>query len=72
MTCLITVSEFIKRVYGEVANGATPPTQQTITRKCRLGILPAKKDGVWFIDWNAYLKMTGNNLVDKVLAKTRS
>lgn len=70
--CLITVGEFIKRVYGELENGATPPSQQTITRKCRLGLLPAVKDGVWFINWTAYQKMTGNNLVDKVLFKTRS
>ncbi|WP_407410050.1 hypothetical protein [Acinetobacter sp.] len=65
MTCLIKVSEFIKRVYGE---DGTPPARQTITRWCIDGQLPAHKRGkLWFIDWNAYQKQTGDNLVDRVL-----
>ena len=66
MTCLIKVSEFIKRVYGE--HGSTPPTPQTITRSCRRGELPASQKGkLWYIDWGIYQKQTGDNLVDKVL-----
>ena len=66
MPCLIKVSEFIKRVYGE--EDSTPPTSQTITRSCRRGELPAEQKGkLWYIDWDLYQKKTGNNLVDKVL-----
>ena len=73
MSCLIRVSEFIKRVYGSQKDGATPPTPQTITRLCRLGELPAElhgekgKRGTWYINWEAYQKRTGNDLVDRVL-----
>lgn len=70
MTCLIKVSEFIKRVYGD--KDATPPAPQTITRQCRLGEIPAELKGAgkrktWYIDWELYLKRTGNELVDRVL-----
>lgn len=66
MTCLIKVSEFIRRVYGEV--DSTPPTPQTITRQCRLGILPAEQKGkLWYINWSLYQKQTGDSLIDKVL-----
>lgn len=72
MSCLIRVSEFIKRVYGEAENGATPPTPQTITRQCRLGDLPAELIGsgkrkTWYVKWDIYKKSTGDDLVDKVL-----
>lgn len=74
MSCLIRVSEFIKRVYGDASEGATPPTPQTITRKCRIGKLPAElhgaedgKRGTWYINWEAYEKQTGDELVNKVL-----
>ncbi|CAM4295747.1 hypothetical protein [Acinetobacter pragensis] len=64
--CLIKVSEFIKRVYGE--HEATPPTRQTIVRQCRLGLIPAEQKGkLWYIKWNIYQKQTGDDLVDKVL-----
>ncbi|MEB3754892.1 hypothetical protein [Acinetobacter sp. MD2(2019)] len=66
MTCLIKVSEFIKRVYGE--EDSTPPTPQTITRSCRLGELPARQiKRTWYIDWESYQRRTGDDLVDKVL-----
>ncbi|RKG33771.1 hypothetical protein [Acinetobacter tianfuensis] len=66
MACLIKVSEFIRRVYGE--EDATPPTPQTITRSCRRGELPAEQKGkLWYIDWELYQKRTGADLVDKVL-----
>lgn len=72
MSCLIRVSEFIKRVYGDAQEGATPPTPQTITRQCRLGAIPAEQIGSgkrknWYINWDIYQKQTGNDLVDKVL-----
>jgi hypothetical protein len=66
MACLIKVSEFIKRVYGD--QGSTPPARQTIVRQCRLGLLPAEQKGkLWYIQWNIYQKQTGDDLVDKVL-----
>ncbi|MDM1765785.1 MULTISPECIES: hypothetical protein [Acinetobacter] len=66
MTCLIKVSEFIKRVYGD--ENSTPPTPQTITRQCRLGTLPATQIGkLWYIEWHIYQKRTGDDLVDRVL-----
>lgn len=66
MTCLIKVSEFIKRVYG--GEDATPPTPQTITRSCRRGELPATQKGkLWYIDWDIYQKQTGDDLIDRVL-----
>lgn len=69
MTCLIKVSEFIKRVWGE---DGTPPAPQTITRMCRRGELPAEQKGfghrkTWYVNWSAYIKLTGDDLVDKVL-----
>ncbi|MEN8282581.1 hypothetical protein [Acinetobacter gerneri] len=65
MACLIKVSEFIKRVWGE---DSTPPTPQTITRSCRRGELPAEQIGkLWYIDWNLYQKQTGDDLVQQVL-----
>ena len=65
MACLIKVSEFIKRVYGE---DGTPPFPQTITRNCRKGLLPAVQKGkLWYIDWHAYQSQTGDDLVDRVL-----
>lgn len=70
MPCLIKVSEFITRVYG--TEDSTPPTPQTITRKCRNGELPAELHGegkrkTWYIDWKRYQQRTGNDLVDKVI-----
>jgi len=66
MACLIKVSEFIKRVYGE--KYTTPPTPQTITRSCRRGELPAEQKGkLWYIDWDIYQKQTGDDLIDRVL-----
>lgn len=67
MACLIKVSEFIKRVYGNNVD-ATPPTPQTITRYCRNGELPAEQKGkLWYIKWDVYQQQTGDNLVDSVL-----
>jgi len=65
MTCLVKVSEFIKRVYGDQGS---PPARQTIVRQCKLGKLPAEQKGnLWYIKWDIYQKQTGDDLVDKVL-----
>lgn len=71
--CLIPISEYIKRKYGTVEGGAKPPTSQTIRRRCANGELPAVLDGgKWYIKWDVEQKRTGNDLVDRVLLKTRS
>ncbi len=68
MPCLIKISTFLTRVYGNVENGATPPTRQTIARMCSKGELPAEKIGkLWYIRWDIYQKQTGDDLVNKVL-----
>lgn len=65
MACLIKIKEFIIRVYGEEG---THPTPQTITRMCRRGEIPAEQIGrLWYVKWDIYQKLTGENLVDKVL-----
>lgn len=72
MTCMIKVSEFIKREYGTEEDGATPPTSQTIRNQCQAGELPAEKKGkLWYIDYDIYRSQTGDNLVDKVLGSKR-
>lgn len=71
--CLIPISEYIKRKYGTVEGGAKPPCAQTIRNRCAAGTLPAiLDDGKWYIYWNLEQKRTGNDLVDRVLLKTRS
>lgn len=68
MACKIKISEYIRRKYGTKKDGATPPTPQTIRRRCMNGELPAVLDGgLWMIDWDACQKMTGDDLVDNVL-----
>ena len=72
MTCLIKLSEYSDRVYGKVAEGATPPTRQSLARKCRNNLIPAKYiDGRWYVDWDAHLRLTENKLVNRVLLNTR-
>lgn len=72
IVCKLKVSEFIRREYGTKENGATPPSNQTIRRRCENGELPAERDGkLWYINYTAYKNMTGDNLVDSVLAKTK-
>lgn len=71
--CLIPISEYIKRKYGTVEGGAKPPCVQTIRNRCISGVLPAVLDGgKWYIKWDIEQKRTGNDLVDRVLMKTRS
>jgi hypothetical protein len=68
MTCMIKVSEFIRRVYGTKADGATPPTPQTVRNQCARGDIPAEQRGkLWYIDFDAYQNKTGDDLVDSVL-----
>ncbi len=62
---LIKISEFQKRVWGE--NG-TPLTPQAIRDQLVRDVLPGKQIGrLWFIDWQAYQRQTGNALADSVL-----
>ena len=70
--CLITLSEFSRRVYGKVEDGATPPCRQTLAKRCHRKQLPAQFiDGMWYVDWNAYQKLTGNALVNKILLNVK-
>ena len=65
MACLIKISEYIRRVYGD---HGSHPARQTIVRQCKLGKLPAEQKGnLWYIKWDIYQKQTGDDLVDKVL-----
>lgn len=62
---LIKIREFQRRVWGE--NG-TPLCAQAIRNQIRNDALPGEQVGkLWFIDWTAYSRRTGNDLVDAVL-----
>lgn len=64
---LIKISEFQRRVWGE--NG-TPLTAQAIRNQIRDDILPGRQMGkLWYVDWTAYSRQTGNHLVDAVLRR---
>lgn len=64
-TELIKIKAFQTRVFGEEG---TPPCSQTIRRHLMSGAIPGKLvGGLWFVDWIAYQRMTGNDLVDSVL-----
>lgn len=66
-TELIKISEFQRRVWGE---GGTPLTPQAIRDQLRNDILPGRQIGkLWFVDWAAYSRQTGNHLVDAVLKR---
>lgn len=68
-TELIKISEFQLRVWGE--NG-TPLTRHTIRNQLQNDVLPGKQIGkLWFVDWTAYQRMTGNDLADRVLNSGR-
>lgn len=61
----IRISEFQRRVWG--AEG-TPLCSQAIRNKIRSGEIPGEKIGkLWFVDWAAYQRLTGDELVDRVL-----
>lgn len=65
MAELIKISEFQTRVWGE--NG-TPPTPQAIRNQIRDDKLPGKKIGkLWYVDWRAYQRQTGDDLVENIL-----
>ena len=62
---LINIAEFQRRVWGE--NG-TPLTAQAIRNQLKRGDLPGQQVGkLWFVDWTAYQRQTGDELVDAVL-----
>ena len=62
---LINIAEFQRRVWGE--NGP-PLTAQAIRNQLKRGDLPGQQVGkLWFVDWTAYQRQTGDELVDAVL-----
>ena len=62
---LINITEFQRRVWGE--NG-TPLTAQAIRNQLKRGDLHGQQVGkLWFVDWTAYQRQTGDGLVDAVL-----
>jgi hypothetical protein len=62
---LIKISEFQRRKWGE--NG-TPLCSQAIRNYLRDRKLPGERIGnIWYVDWAAYQRSTGNSLVDMVL-----
>ncbi|WP_028627711.1 hypothetical protein [Metapseudomonas resinovorans] len=62
---LIKISEFQRRKWGE--NG-TPLCSQAIRNQLRDRKLPGERVGkIWYVDWAAYTRQTGNPLVDMVL-----
>ncbi len=65
MSELIKISEFQRRVWGEKG---TPLTRQTIRNQLQHDVLPGEQIGrLWYVDWEAYQRMTGNELADRVL-----
>jgi len=62
---LIKISEFQRRKWGD--NG-TPLCSQSIRNYLRNRKLPGERIGkIWYVDWAAYQRTTGNALVDMVL-----
>ncbi|MDD2063018.1 hypothetical protein ACF8R4_07955 [Pseudomonas sp. FYR_2] len=62
---LIKISEFQRRKWGE--NG-TPLCSQAIRNYLRNRKIPGERIGnIWYVDWAAYQRSTGNSLVDMVL-----
>ncbi|WEZ90395.1 hypothetical protein P3R38_09080 [Pseudomonas sp. NyZ480] len=62
---LIKISEFQRRKWGE--NG-TPLCSQAIRNYLRNRKIPGERIGnIWYVDWAAYQRTTGNSLVDMVL-----
>ncbi|PNG28985.1 hypothetical protein A1395_28195 [Pseudomonas protegens] len=62
---LIKISEFQRRRWGE--NG-TPPCPQAIRNYIRNGKVPGEQIGkLWYVDWTAFSKSAGNELVAMVL-----
>lgn len=62
---LIKISEFQRRRWGE--NG-TPPCSQAIRNHIRNGLVPGEQIGkLWYVDWIAFTRSDGNDLVAMVL-----
>jgi len=62
---LIKITEFQRRYWGE--NG-TPLCSQTIRNRIRDGEIPGLRVGkLWYVDWHAFRKSSGNELVSMVL-----
>jgi hypothetical protein len=62
---LIKISEFQRRRWG--VNG-TPPCPQAIRNYIRNGQVPGEQIGkLWYVDWTAFSRSDGNDLVAMVL-----
>jgi hypothetical protein len=62
---LIKISEFQRRRWGE--NG-TPQCPQAIRNHIRNGQVPGEQIGkLWYVDWTAFSRSEGNDLVAMVL-----
>lgn len=62
---LIKISEFQRRRWGE--NG-TPQCPQAIRNHIRNGAVPGEQIGkLWYVDWTAFTRSHGNDLVAMVL-----
>ncbi len=62
---LIKISEYQRRRWGE--NG-TPMCSQAIRNQLRRGELPGEQIGkLWYVDWAAFSRANGNDLVAMVL-----
>lgn len=62
---LVTPNSWLDKRFG---NAKDRPSASSVRRWAEAGELPAKKiGGRWFIDIDAEMNSTGNDLVDKVL-----
>lgn len=62
---LIKISEYQRRRWGE--NG-TPQCSQAIRNHILNGVVPGEQIGkLWYVDWTAFSKSDGNDLVAMVL-----
>ncbi|KAB0489675.1 hypothetical protein [Pseudomonas vancouverensis] len=62
---LIKISEFQRRRWGR---GGTPLCSQAIRNHIRNGQVPGEQIGkLWYVDWNAFSRSNGNDLVAMVL-----
>ena len=66
---LIKISEFQRRRWGE--NG-TPQCPQAIRNHIRNGAVPGEQIGkLWYVDWTAFIRSDGNDLVAVLEAMRR-
>lgn len=62
---LIKIAEFQRRVWGACG---TPLCSQAIRNALKRGDIPGEQIGkLWFVNWTIYTRLTGDELVDRVL-----